>query len=391
MTTDALPARGNWITLSAASLGAVVIGFASTILVVMEGARAVGATSAQQASAAAILCYAMAICTAILCVVYRKPVVIAWSTPGSALLATAAGVTWPEAIGAFMFAGALTVLTAFVTPLADAIRKMPASIAAALLAGVLFRFVLAVPSAALELPMLVVPLIVLFFVLRIVLPLYTVPVIVGAGLLLAIFGGTLAGPVHIGVTPLTFDMPAFNWQVLLGIGIPLYLVTMAAQNLPGFAVMKSQGYEPPVAGALLTAGLGSMAVAPFGGHAVNMSAITLALIAGPDSHEDKAQRWKACIPYFIMYLIVGLAAGTFVSTLGAMPKPLIMAIAGLALFGALMNGIIAMVKDARDAEAALVTFLVTASGIVILDVGAPFWGLLAGLIVWFAKRAVSRG
>jgi benzoate membrane transport protein len=391
MTTETAKLQGNWFTLSAASLGAVVIGFASTILVCMEGARAVGATPTQQASAAAVLCYAMAIATATLCVFYRKPVVIAWSTPGSALLATSAvGIAWPEAIGAFVFAGALTVLTAFIKPLADAIRKMPAGIAAALLAGVLFRFVLGVPGAAIELPAMVVPLIILFFVLRLFLPLYTVPVLVCAGLLLAIFGGSIAGPVHIGITPLTFDMPQWNWQVLLSIGIPLYLVTMAAQNLPGFAVLKAQGYEPPVAGALFTTGVMSMLTAPFGTHAVNMSAITLAIIAGPDSHQDPTQRWKAFVPYLIQYLIVGLAAGTFVSTLGAMPKPLITAIAGLALFGALMNGMTAMVKDAKDTEAALVTFLVTASGVTLLGVGAAFWGLLAGLLLWFAKRALQK-
>jgi benzoate membrane transport protein len=217
-----------------------------------------------------------------------------------------------------------------------------------------------------------------------------VPVIVGVGLLMAIFGGGIAGDVHIGITPLEFTMPHWDWQTLLGLGIPLYLVTMAAQNLPGFAVLKAQGYEPPVSGALFTTGLGSVLAAPFGGHAVNMSAITLALIAGPDSHQDPQQRWKASLPYLIQYIIVGLAAGTFVSTLGAMPKPLITAIAGLALFGALLSGITAMMKEAKDSEAALVTFLVTASGITLFGVGAAFWGLFAGLIVWLAKRAIQK-
>jgi benzoate membrane transport protein len=265
---------------------------------------------------------------------------------------------------------------------------MPPAIAAAMLAGVLLRFVLGVPTAALDLPVFVVPLVVAFFALRLLVPMYTVPVIVLLGLVFAGLSGGFTAPVHVGLTPLEFVTPQWNWQVLIGLGVPLYLVTMASQNLPGFAVLKAHHYEPPVAASLAVTGLGSMVAALFGTHAINMAAITAALVAGPDCHPDPKQRWKMIYPYAALYVVFGLAAGTFVSLLGAMPKPLVIAIAGLALFAPLMNGIAGMVKDQKDIEAATVTFLVTASGITILGVGAAFWGLLAGLLVWGLKRVM---
>jgi benzoate membrane transport protein len=215
---------------------------------------------------------------------------------------------------------------------------------------------------------------------------YTVPVIVVLGVLFAGLAGSFSQPVALGITPLEFVMPGWNPQVLLGIGVPLYLVTMASQNLPGFAVLKAHGYEPPVAACLGVTGLGSLLAAPFGTHAVNMAAITAALVTGPDCHPDPKQRWKMIYPYVALYLVFGLAAGTFVSFLGNMPRPLVTTIAGLALFAPLMGGIVAMVKTPKDVEAAMVTFLVSASGITIWGVGAPFWGLLAGLAVWAALK-----
>jgi benzoate membrane transport protein len=377
----------QWLSLTSAATAAVVVGFASTILVVIEGVKAVGASPTQQASTAAALCFAMAICSFILAVKYKQPIMVAWSTPGSALLATGgAGIAFPDAVGAFMFAGALMVLTALIKPISTAISKMPPSIAAAMLAGVLLRFVLGVPTAAIEMPVFVVPLILAFFALRMLVPMFTVPVVVLLGLVFAALSGSFAGPVHVGITPLEFVWPQWNWQVIVGIGVPLYLVTMASQNLPGFAVLKAHGYAPPVSACLAVTGLGSVLTAPFGTHAVNMAAITAALVAGPDTHPDPTQRWKMIYPYTALYIVFGLAAGTFVSLLGAMPKPLITAIAGLALFAPLMNGVAAMVKDSKTIEAAMVTFLVTASGITILGVGAAFWGLLAGVVVWGAKH-----
>ncbi len=381
----------HWPSLISSATAAVIVGFASTILVVIEGARAVGANPAQQASVAAILCFAMAAASFILAFRARMPIMVAWSTPGAVLLATsAAGITFPQAIGAFVLAGALTVLTALITPLSRAIERMPASIAAAMLAGVLLRYVLGVPTAALGSPALVMPLILAFFALRFVVPMYAVPVIVALGLLIAGLTGAFDQGVTLAVTPLTFDWPEWNPQVLISLGIPLYLVTMASQNLPGFAVLRANGYAPPVSACLLVTGIGSILSAPFGSHAINLAAITASLVAGPDAHPDPAQRWKMIYPYTVLYVVFGLAAGTFVSMLGALPKELVTAIAGLALFSPLMGGISAMMKEPREIEAALVTFLTTASGITLFGIGAAFWGLLAGLILWGAQRYARR-
>jgi benzoate membrane transport protein len=378
----------HWLSLSTAALAAVVIGFASTILVLMQAAQAVGASLAQQASMAAVLCFAMAITTFVLCLRYKMPIIIAWSTPGAALIVGSAhGVTYSAALGAYVFAGAMMVLTGLVKPIERAIERMPAAVAAAMLAGVLLSYVLKVPAAAIASPWLVLPLVVAFFSIRIFYPMYAVPVIVVLGLALAAFSGSLgAGCCALGLTPLTFEFPQFEWPVMVGLGVPLFLVTMASQNLPGFAVLRASGYHPPVSGILIATGLGSMISAPFGGHAVNTAAITASLATGPDAHPDAGQRWKIAYPYFAMYVAVGLAAMSFVTILGALPKELIAAIAGLALFSPLMSGMVAMVKDSADVEAALVTFLVTASGVTMFSVGAAFWGLVAGMVIWGVKK-----
>ncbi len=384
--------KSHWISLTAAAAAAVVIGFASTILVLMQAAQSVGANLAQQASMAAILCFMMAATTLVLSVRYKMPMLTAWSTPGAALIVGSAhGVSFQAALGSFVFAGALMVVTGLVRPLERAIEKMPPAIAAAMLAGVLVNYVLKVPPAAISAPWLVLPLVGAFFSVRMIYPMYAVPVIVVLGLALAGFSGSMgAGCCALGVTALTFDVPQFQWPVMLGLGVPLYLVTMASQNLPGFAVMRASGYAPPVSGALVVTGLGSMISAPFGGHAVNMAAITASLVTGPDAHPDPTQRWKIAYPYFVIYVLVGLAAMSFVTILGALPKELVAAIAGLALFAPLMSGMSAMVKDLADIEAAMVTFLVTASGVTMFGVGSAFWGLVAGLVIWGVKKAMVK-
>lgn len=378
----------HWASLTAAALAAVVVGFASTILVVMQAAQAVGATEAQQASWAAALCYAMGGLTLLLSWRFKMPLIIAWSTPGAALLATsAAGISYPAALGAFAVAGALMVVTGLIKPVEDAIEHLPPAIASAMLAGVLVAYVLKVPAAALALPGQVVPLIIAFFAMRQWKPLYAVPVVVVLGLVLAAVSGALKlDGFAFAFTRLTFDMPQFSWGVAVSFGVPLYMVTMASQNLPGFAVMRASGYQPPVGAALVTTGLASLVMSPFAGPQVNMAAITASLATGPDAHPDPSRRWKVSLPYVIFYVIIGLAAAGFVKLLGAMPHDLVLAIAGLALFGPLVGALVAMLKEPKDLEAAAVTFLVTASGFSMFGIGAAFWGLVAGLLLWGTKK-----
>ncbi len=378
----------HWLSLTAAAAAAVVIGFASTVLLLVQAAQSVGATPAQQASWVAILCFAMASTTAILCWRSKMPIITAWSTPGAVLIASsAAGLTYQTALGAFVVSGVLMVLTGLIRPLERAIEKIPAAIAAAMLAGVLVNYVLKVPGAGLAAPWMVVPMVVVFFSVRMIYPMYAVPVIVVLGLALAGLNGSMGqGCCALGITPLTFDVPQFQWHAMLGVGVPLYLVTMASQNLAGFAVLRAGGYQPPVSLSLLVTGFCSIIMAPFGGHAVNLAAITAALATGPDAHPDASQRWKIMVPYFVLYSAVGLAAMSFVSILGALPKELIAAIAGLALFSPLMGAMTAMTKEPREFDAALVAFLVTASGFALFGVGAAFWGLFAGLGLWGIKN-----
>ncbi len=384
--------RAGWFSLISSTLAAVVVGFASTILVIMEAARNVGATPSQQASWAAALCFGMAISSFILSWRYRMPMITAWSTPGAVLIATSgSGISYQNALGAFVVAGLLMVVAGLIKPLEKAIEKIPAPIAAAMLAGVLLRYTLGVPGAALAMPLAVLPLVAVFFGLRLFYPLYAVPVVVVAGVAIAGFSGSFAGNCcGFGLTALEWTTPAFDVQTILSIGVPLFLVTMASQNLPGFAVLRASGYQPPVQPALLVTGATSVALAPFGSHAVNMAAITASMVTGPDCHPDPGKRWLVAWPYLVLYGVIGLMAASFVQVLGALPKELITAIAGLALFSPLMGGVTAMMKEPQDIESALVTFLVTASGITILGVGSAFWGLAAGLVLFGARHLARR-
>lgn len=382
--------RSGWFSLISATTTAVVVGFASTILLIMEAARAVGATPAQQASWAAGLCIAMAVTSFILSWRYRMPIMTAWSTPGAALIATSAsGIAYSQALGAFVVAGLLMVVAGLIKPLEKAIERIPAPIAAAMLAGVLLRYTLGVPGAALAEPIFVVPLILVFFSLRMIWPLYAVPVIVVLGVVMALMSGGMAeNCCHFGFTALEWTTPTFDLQTSLSIGVPLFLVTMASQNLPGFAVLRASGYQPPVQPSLLVTGIGSTLIAPFGSHGINMAAITAAIVAGPECHPDPGKRWLIAWPYLVLYGLIGLMAASFVEILGALPTPLITAIAGLALFSPLMGGLTSMIREPRDVESALVTFLVTASGLNIAGIGSAFWGLVAGLAL-FAGRHVK--
>jgi benzoate membrane transport protein len=381
----------GWFSLTSATLTAVVVGFASTILLIMEAANAVGASPAEKASWAASLCIGQAVTTVILSWRYKMPIITAWSTPGAALIATsAAGVDYRSAIGAFIASGLLMCVTALFRPMARAIEKIPASIASAMLAGVLLRYSMGVPNAAIELPWQVLPLIIIFFGLRVWQPLFAVPVVVVVGIVLAILTGAFSADCcSFGITEPIWTTPSFNWPVILGLGLPLYLVTMASQNLPGFAVLKASGYQPPVTGSLWVTGLGSIFFAPFGAHQINLAAITASIVTGPEAHPDPQKRWLVAWPYLILYTLVGLAAASFVTILGSLPKPLITAIAGLALFAPLLGSATAMFKEKEQIEAALATFLVSASGIAFYGVGAPFWGLVAGLILFGARHVRS--
>ncbi len=390
--SDEAASRSGWFSIISTTATAVVVGFASTILLIMQAAQAVGATPSQQASWAAALCIGQAITTLYLSWSHRMPIITAWSTPGAVLIATSAsGISYENALGAFVVAGLLMCLTALIKPLARAVAQIPAPLAAAMLAGVLLKYSLGIPAAALSMPLFVLPLIIVFFGLRLSFSLFAAPVVVVLGVAMAAFAGSFSADCcTLGLTRLQWTTPQFDEATILSLGVPLFLVTMASQNLPGFAVLRASGYEPPVTSCLLSTGFASMVMAPFGSHAINLAAITASLVTGPDTHEDPAKRWLVAWPYAVLYVAVGLAAALLVQILGALPAALITTIAGLALFSPLMGSVVAMLKEARDIESALITFLVTASGVTFFSVGSAFWGLVAGLVLFGVRHVIKR-
>ena len=362
------------------ALVAVIVGFFGALAVVLAATRAVGATPEETSSWVTALCLTMAVTTPILSIRHRLPIVTAWSTPGAALIAASSGVSMSAAVGAFLLANALMVLTALFRPLSAWIEKLPTSVAAAMLAGVLIRFVIAVFDSAQAFPALVLPLVALFLVMRLISPFGAVLIVLVTGVVLAEILG-LNGPMPgVAISSLVFIAPTFDAAVLIGLGVPLYLVTMASQNLPGFAVLKAAGYQVPSRSIIAVTGLASLATAPFGAHASNLAAISASICTGPDAHPDKEKRWMTGPFYGAAYLVLAVFGASLVSLFHALPQALIVTVAGTALLGALSGALGSAMADEKDRIAATLTLAVTASGFSFLGIGSAFWGLAAGLV-----------
>ena len=362
------------------ALVAVFVGFAASVAVVLAAAQAVGATPAQTVSWIAGLAIAKGLASIWLSWRHRMPIICAWSTPGAALIAATSGVDMAAAVGAFLLAAALMMLTAAFRPLGALIERIPMPIAAAMLAGVIFRFVVAVFDEMRLSPGLVLSLLAVFLVARLINPFLGVIAALGAGLALSFAGGLSSWPsVGFALTGLEFVTPRLDIAAMLGVGVPLYLVTMAAQNLPGFAVLRAAGFHPPVPSCLFVTGLTSLLTAPLGAHMVNMAAISASICTGPDTHRDPAQRWKAGVVYGFAWLAIAATAGLLLALIVAMPKALIVAVAGLGLVGSLTGALGQAMSSDRDRFAAIVTFAVAASSLSLFGVGSAFWSLVAGL------------
>lgn len=357
-----------------------VVGFASTFAVVLAGLRAVGADERQAASGLLAVCVAAGATAIVLGLRHRIPISIAWSTPGAALLAATGSVAggFAAAVGAFLITGALIIAAGLFPALGRAIAAIPRPIAAAMLAGVLLNLCLAPVRALVDVPLLAIPVVLVWAVLSRFARSWAVPVaLVTTVVVIALdapeaLRGAAAAP---GVV---LTAPVFTWPALVSLALPLFLVTMASQNVPGMAVLQGYGYTPPLRGILLGTGAATAVAAPFGSHAVNLAAITAALAAGPDAHPDPKRRWIASVTAGAGMIALGLGAGAATAFVLGSPPVLIEAVAGLALLGALGSALAAAVAEERGREAAVVTFAVTASGVVLLGVGAAFWGLLAG-------------
>jgi benzoate membrane transport protein len=370
------------LSLSAVVAGfvAVLVGFTSSVVIVFQAAAALGATPAQTTSWVWALGLGMGLTSLGLSGFYRQPVLTAWSTPGAALLVTAgAGVGMAEATGAFLVCAVLIILAGATGAFARVMDRIPQALAAALLAGVLARFAIDAFAALQTRFVLVLVMLAVYLLGRRAWPRYAVPGVLAAGVAVA----ALQGQLHLGgvdwrwAAPV-FTMPAFSLAAAIGIALPLFVVTMASQNLPGVAAQRAAGYDTPVSPVITTTGVATLLLAPFGGYALNLAAITAAICMGREAHEDPARRWVASAAAGVFYIALGLLGGAVVGLIAAFPKELVLAVAGFALLGTIGSGLAAAMKDEKSREPALITFLVTASGLSLFGVGAAFWGVVAG-------------
>lgn len=361
------------------------VGFSSSFAVVLHGLKGVGASDAEAGSALMALSVAMGLCGIVLCLRSRMPISIAWSTPGAAFLATAGPLDggFPVAVGAFLVTAALIIAAGLFKPLSRAVSAIPAPLANAMLAGVLIGLCFAPVKAIAFNPWLGLPIVIAYFLGGAINRLAAIPSALAAFVLVIAFGvdipeGALAGVWHAIVPAPVLVAPQFTVGGLVSVALPLFIITMASQNIPGITVLRVNGYEPAPGPLFTVTGIFSLLSAPFGGHAVNLAAITAAMCAGEDAHRDPARRYWAAIVASIGYIVIGLAAGAVTAFVALSPTILIEAVGGLALIAAFSGSATAAFKEPETREAAAVTFLVTASGISFAGISGAFWGLLAG-------------
>ncbi|WP_326557902.1 benzoate/H(+) symporter BenE family transporter [Micromonospora sp. NBC_01796] len=367
-----------------------LVGFASTFAVVLAALRAVGADERQAASGLLALCLAMGLVAIWLGVRHRMPISIAWSTPGAALLISTGSVPggFAAAVGAFALCGLLVIAAGLIPVLGRAVAAIPVPVASAMLAGVLFDLCVAPVRALVEVPLMAAPIVVTWAVLSRYARQWAVPAALAVAVVAIVWTAPPGGLAGADLRPtIAFTAPTWTWAATVSLALPLFLVTMASQNVPGMAVLAGFGYRPPLRTVLVGTGLASTLAAPLGGHAVNLAAITAALAAGPDADPDPRRRWIASVTAGGSQLVLGLGSGLATAVVLLSPPVLVEAVAGLALLGALGAAIAAAVAEPEGRPAAVVTFLVTASGITVLGLGAAFWGLLAGgLFVLLHRR-----
>jgi benzoate membrane transport protein len=379
------------LSLSAIVAGfvAVLVGFTSSVAIVFAAAQALGATPAQTASWDWALGLGMGLTSLGLSLWYRQPVLTAWSTPGAALIAATQGIAMPEAIGAFVLCALLITLAGYSGAFERVMNKLPMAVAAALLAGVLTRFALNAAVAGGRAPLLVGAMALAFLAGRRWWPRYAVPGVLLAGMAVAAALGLLhLDGIHGGWAVPVWTTPQLSWAATIGLALPLFLVTMASQNLPGVAAQRASGYDTPVSPVVGATGLASLLLAPLGGYALNLAAITAAICMGREAHEDPQRRYMASAAAGVFYIVLGLAGGAVVGLLAAFPRELVDAVAGLALLGTIAGSLAAALHDEHHRDAAMLTFVVTLSGITLLGIGAAFWGVLAGALAlaWQRRR-----
>jgi benzoate membrane transport protein len=389
-------------SLSAATAGfvAVLVGFTSSVAIVFSAALAFKATPEQLTSWMWALGLGMGLCSLVPSLILRKPVMVAWSTPGAAVLAAAgvagaagAGYSMHEAVGAFMICAVLITLAGVTGLFEKLMDRIPMAIAAALLAGVLARFGMQGFVAAQTAWPLVALMLITYLLSKRWSPRYAVVLtLLVAIIYVAINAQFVPGTIEFSLAKPVFVMPAFSWQAAISLALPLFIVTMASQNLPGVAAIRSAGFEMPLSKIISMTGIATLILAPFGAFALNLSAITAAICMGKECHPEPNKRYIGAAVCGLLYIFIGLFASIVTGLLTAFPKELIAAIAGLALLSTIAGGLAMALKEEAHRDAAIITFLVTLSGVTLAGIGSAFWGVVAGSLALFVQnyRAVQK-
>jgi benzoate membrane transport protein len=361
---------------------AMLTGYTSSLVLMFQAGQAAGLTTAQISSWIWALSIGMAVCSIGLSLRYRTPITVAWSTPGAALLITSlGGVSYGEAIGAYITCAVLVVICGLTGSFERLVRRIPASLAAALLAGILFKIGSEIFVAAQHRTALVLGMFFSYLLIKRLSPRYAVLTALVVGTAIAAVMGLLDfSGFHLEVATPVWTTPSFSLAATISIGIPLFVVAMTSQNMPGVAVLRADGYQVPASPLISVTGLASLLLAPFGSHGINLAAISAAICTGPHAHEDPSKRYTAAVWCGIFYGIAGVFGATLAALFAALPKELVLSIAALALFGSIMNGLTVAMSEAREREAALITFMVTASGFTLFSIGSAFWGIVAGVL-----------
>ncbi len=379
-----------------AGVVAALVGFTSSFAIVLTGLRTVGASPTEAASGLLALCLTQAVGMLWLSRRFRQPITLAWSTPGAALLASTGAVAggWPAAIGAFFAVGFAVLVTGLWPRLGALIASIPTSLAQAMLAGVILPLCMAPVTAFAASPAAVGPIVVVWLVLQRYSRRWAAPAAFGvAALVIAVSlarGDGSIAPADM-IPRIELTVPQWTWQALVGIALPLYIVTMASQNIPGTAVMKSFGYVVPWRSSMTVTALGTIVGAPAGGHAINLAAISAALAAAPSAHPDPNKRWTAAFTAGWAYLVLALASAALATLVAAAPDGTVETVAGLALLATLASSLASSLRNESDREAAVLTFLIAASGVTILGIGSAFWALVIGLAIRWALTSTRQG
>ncbi|QPL30245.1 benzoate/H(+) symporter BenE family transporter [Pseudomonas fragi] len=371
---------------------AMMTGYTSSLVLMFQAGQAAGLTSGQISSWIWALSIGMAVCSIGLSLRYRTPITIAWSTPGAALLITSlGGVSYGEAIGAYITCAVLMIICGITGSFERLVKRIPSSLAAALLAGILFKIGSEIFVAAQHRTGLVIGMFFTYLIVKRLSPRYAVLAALLIGTLLSGMLGLLDfSGFALEVAVPVWTTPSFSLAATISIGIPLFVVAMTSQNMPGIAVLRADGYDVPASPLITTTGVASLLLAPFGSHGINLAAISAAICTGPHAHEDPKKRYTAAMWCGIFYGIAGIFGATLAALFASLPKELVLSIAALALFGSIMNGLSIAMGEAREREAALVTFMVTASGMTLFSIGSAFWGIVAGVLTLMILNVKAR-